>query len=1105
MKKFLALLISLTLLATILSVVPVSAATTFSSNMSGWTKITGSWDFTTGRAQSTTSNNQAVCSTTVAKTDNWMLNTDITYDDTSATTPYYYIRFGYQSNSGPYYYLQIGPTATTNQVAFYYFNGSANSRVSGWGSFPTTSDTASFNVKVSYTNGIMYAMIDDTYVTMSTDQSETYNGGYFGLANNKIISYFNNVNLYVYNEPVNAFAGQFINSENGFKTVLATQKWNQAYVSEPAVGKYLTIETDYKCISGNNQSYIRFGLIDDNNYFSVNMQPNDANGSHFAIYELVAGKNTKRSAWVSGPSGFDPSNFKVKLVLTPAACELYINGTRILTTTISYTPGKFGLASYYTAAQFNNFKITKSHSNGIDPTPVTNAEKIESGIGFTSNSNWGKANLGVASNEDFELSANVKSIEGTHQLYLYFGSSSTKFTDGYSVRIQPVDGVNKAVVYKNATNSRVSAWCTFPEGSDISDFEFKVRYLNGIAMIYVDGVRICVSETLTTDGAYTAFHTYKTIAQVTDISTCVPTAMPYDITRDENVNAGDLSVLRKVLLGINVTYDAAAADLNGDDAVDIIDLVHLKKFLSSVISIVDSNATAVETEAVEKYAYLADGNFNIKNTATDFDSEKSYVYLNEIGTVNGDFSCLIANMGVYATNNYTVSEIGLIATEGNYSENVSALTVDNTDIAITKTVLGATDSYAQYKLYVTDLPANTSRTVRAFVKLIDSKENVSYVYSDNICFFGGSRAGIIAEQSARQTALSVKNTASVKKSVNVSTVTVYNPVAGASYAHHPHMTYFKGKFYSVFSIGEKNEEDIGQSMAISKSDDAVNWSDYEIIAEADKSTYTVIVPGGLYSTDKRLVAYYASFDYAADCVDTSSGTAVRPTIDKAVRTNWKMFMAVTTDGINWSHTQLNCSAACNFAPKQTASGRLIMCGANVNPYTDDITGLSGWRNVTVSINEALEDGAKLITESGFYQTDDGILHMLFRSNADVVYYSESYDDGLSWTRPYPTSLKSDTSKFAVGRLSDGLYYWIGNTSVNNVRTPLTLFTSSDGFNFDKEYVIRTGTYTHQFEGLYKDGAYSYPSTFVKDGELYIIYSVGKEKIEISKIFIADLY
>ena len=736
MKKFLATLLTLTLLATVLFVAPVSAATSFSSNMSGWTKVTGSWDFTTGRAQSTVSNNQAVCSTTVTKNDNWMESVDITYDDTSSTVPYYYIRFGFQSNAGPYYYLQVGPTAETNQIAFYYFDGSKNNRVSGWGNFPSTSDTANFNVKISYTNGFMYAFIDDIYVAQSTDQSAIYNGGYFGLANNKIINYFNNVNLYVYNESLNAFAGKFVNSENGFKTLLDTQKWNQAYMGDASVGKYLTIETDYKFISGNNQSYIRFGLVDDSNYFSVNMQPNDANGAHFAIYELVNGQNTRRSAWVSGPSGFDTSNFKVKLVVTPDKCELYINGTRIINTTINYTPAKFGLATYYTSAQFNNFKIIKSHGNDVTFTPVTNAAAIENGMSFNSATNWNKANLGVTTNGDFEICSNVKSLEGNNQLYLYFGASSASFSDGYSVRIQLTNGVPQAVVYRNSTNKRVSAWCNFPEGSDISYFELKLKYINGVAIVYIDGVRICISEQISTDGGYTAFHTYKTVAEITDVASCVPQAMPYDVNYDDEVNSGDLSVLRKALLNISVAYDANATDCNRDGATNVADLVRLKKYVACVISIVDSKAIVVESETAENYAYLVDGNFNIKNAQADFESEKPYVYLNQIGIMSGDFASLIANMGVYVTNNYTIEEIGVIATEGDYTQNKSALVADSSDIAVTKAVLGDTDSYSQYKLYVTNLPANTSRTIRAYLKLTDAQGNTSYVYSSNCCFFG---------------------------------------------------------------------------------------------------------------------------------------------------------------------------------------------------------------------------------------------------------------------------------------------------------------------------------------------------------------------------------
>lgn len=734
MKKFLATLLTLTLLATFLFVAPVSAATSFVSNMTGWAAIRGTWDFATGDVTSATGNNYASpVETTVKKDDNWSWNMDVVTENTAPNFQFQFGRATAAFTGVSMFYVQ---TTADAKVRLYYNDGSAATNYTGWIAFPSGSASNNFNIKIVMLNAKCYVYIDNNCIITHDMSATPYNGGYFGISNSKVAANYNNINLYVNNEALSVIGGYFLPSDNGFATANSTQRWNQAYVSNAAVGKYLTIETDYKCNSGNNQSYIRFGLIDDSNYFSVNMQPNDANGSQFAIYELVAGTNTRRSAWVSGPSGFDPSNFKVKLVLTPDNCELYINGTRILTTTINYTPGRFGLATYYTSAQFNNFKITKSHGSDTAFTPVTNAKVVDNGISFTSATNWNKANLGVATNGDFEISANMKSIEGNNQLYLYFGASTTNFADGYSVRIQSSNGVSQAVVYRNSTNKRVSAWCNFPEGSDISDFELKLKYINKVAMVYIDGVRICISEQITTDGGYTALHTYKTVAEVTDVTSCIPQAMPYDVSRDDAVNSGDLSVLRRVLLGVNVAHDAAMADCNGDGATNVADIVRLKKYVSFAISIVDSNATVVESESAENYAYLANGSFNIKNAQADFDSEKPYVYLNQIGTVSGDFASLFANMGVYVTNNYTVSEIGVIAAEGNYTENTSSLTVDATDIAVTKTVLGATDSYAQYKLYVTDLPANTSRTIRAYLKLTDNEGNTSYVYSSNCCFFG---------------------------------------------------------------------------------------------------------------------------------------------------------------------------------------------------------------------------------------------------------------------------------------------------------------------------------------------------------------------------------
>lgn len=376
-------------------------------------------------------------------------------------------------------------------------------------------------------------------------------------------------------------------------------------------------------------------------------------------------------------------------------------------------------------------------------------------------------------------------------------------------------------------------------------------------------------------------------------------------------------------------------------------------------------------------------------------------------------------------------------------------------------------------------------------------------------FFSVNRAELVPMTSARESALMINNATqtSVDKLESVA-YNIYTPVEGASYAHHPHITKYKNKFYAIYSLGKKNEEDIGQKMMLSVSSDAENWSEPTVLADiaAQNGTNSVVIPAGLYSTDNMLIAYYGSYDYRDDClVYDEDGNALRPADENVKKTNWKMYAAYTADGINWTHLDMDFSPACNYGPFQTKSGRLIITGGLNAPYSDDISGLSGWQDSVIDPSETVGSGeVSLITEGAVYQLDNGILRMLFRTDAGVLYCSESYDDGMNWTCPYPTNFVSDTSKFAIGRLNNGTYFWIGNPDGDNDRTPLSVCLSKDGVNFDRRYIIRDETYDLKFSGLYKGGVYGYPSYLVDDGYLYIIYSKHKESIEVTKILLADL-
>lgn len=56
-----------------------------------------------------------------------------------------------------------------------------------------------------------------------------------------------------------------------------------------------------------------------------------------------------------------------------------------------------------------------------------------------------------------------------------------------------------------------------------------------------------------------------------------------DVNCDETVDADDLPVMRKVLIGVESFEREALGYTNADDVFDIRDLVHLKKFVSGAI------------------------------------------------------------------------------------------------------------------------------------------------------------------------------------------------------------------------------------------------------------------------------------------------------------------------------------------------------------------------------------------------------------------------------------------------------------------------------------------------------------------------------------------
>jgi len=213
----------------------------------------------------------------------------------------------------------------------------------------------------------------------------------------------------------------------------------------------------------------------------------------------------------------------------------------------------------------------------------------------------------------------------------------------------------------------------------------------------------------------------------------------------------------------------------------------------------------------------------------------------------------------------------------------------------------------------------------------------------------------------------------------------------------------------------------------------------------------------------------------------------------------------------------------NHGPQAIAGNRLVISGNFTFPYTDDPSGLSGWKmssfypdslyredNPATFYAPAAKMGYPPLCEGSFFQTDDGGLHMLLRVTGKGwkgrLWLTESKDRGDHWSFPVETAFTDNDSKFHFGRLPDGRFYYVGipDTLHHYARTPLVLALSKDGLFFDRQYIIADQPYTLKKEGLWKGGQYGYPHTMIDKGYLYVIISRQKEAIEVLRLAISQL-
>ena len=328
-----------------------------------------------------------------------------------------------------------------------------------------------------------------------------------------------------------------------------------------------------------------------------------------------------------------------------------------------------------------------------------------------------------------------------------------------------------------------------------------------------------------------------------------------------------------------------------------------------------------------------------------------------------------------------------------------------------------------------------------------------------------------------------------------------------TYNHHSALTKWKGEYWYGWMNCMVNECWPGQRVFLARSNDARTWSDRILLADGDEKEGVVQTLCALFGHGEKL---YAVIQTSWDLVHASAPTMSAHDDSKI---SYRNDLWVSPDGVNWELLIENYIDAYRTTenPRLTAEGRLL------GPVTthDRTPGAVLWPgNNPEEKPEIIEmpyaarpddycaghdEGLFLYGEASSYADDDGRIWMYWRdeSGPAALGVTISEDHGRTWSEVMRSNFPDSMSRVYAGRLADGRFYLVGNSTRQYMdRNFLALSLSDDGAKFNTMYRLIREPARQRFPGHLKCHGYQYPSCIQDGNRLLIAYSVNKEDMEI---------
>ena len=349
------------------------------------------------------------------------------------------------------------------------------------------------------------------------------------------------------------------------------------------------------------------------------------------------------------------------------------------------------------------------------------------------------------------------------------------------------------------------------------------------------------------------------------------------------------------------------------------------------------------------------------------------------------------------------------------------------------------------------------------------------------------------------------------------------PEDGA-YHHHPFILHHNGVFYAAFSECRSGEDGPGQRVRVTTSEDGSTWSRSTLAVDALDDYSRDWEEAGRMSTPIAWIVADERAWILSEVTDVIgfADTAGSRVIVSQVR---KSGLQRIRDFLGFIATEVNRDGSIgervwlmdeppelrDLAPPRRYRG-LSDPGFN-GPGEALLEGLRE-NETPVGPVEMLKDtriakDGHRLAEHTLYRRPDGHRVQLARdlNYSHRLYYSES-NDGRIFSTPVQTDVPDSPSKTKAGSLPDGRNFIIGNfvhdpeqdaTRTHYKRYPLVIALSKDGKVFDRALAIRATPTEPRFEVGGSSDGYQYPDAVLVENDLWVIYSINKQDIAISRL------